>query len=270
MRLKVNKRKGLISGYKKLGPVQKFLFRATILGIILALIFFVYQNYTSIDKYDIQNAQSDREQKHDEQLKKIEELKDVLRKELKDLARLDKPLKSPVIIRNAKELNEAFPEGTILVWAKVDSAKYNLDKYLYECINYFDQTVFKLYISNDKIINFEIYDNRNKKYSLNYTPPIDFTEYSIIAVTWQSNQEIKLYYNGRCVSTQKIDNAEFSVLVKDFYIGSGYSKQFMLNGEIKELRLLKDALPDKEIKTIFNNLFNSKKLFKIGTPEKLN
>ncbi len=61
-------RKGLIAGYKKLGPTGRFLFFCAIIGIILAVVFFIIQQKTGATKEGQIAAKSDIDSKHKEEM----------------------------------------------------------------------------------------------------------------------------------------------------------------------------------------------------------
>lgn len=232
-----DKIKRLIAGYRKAVAKRKF----SIIAIISLLLgfYFLYSELSSTTKEDLDEIK---------EILLFDDYRDL------DLKKNNTPLRSPSFIRNSKEVNEIFDTGSILVWFKIDSLSNKKEKCLHECVNYYNETAFKLYISNNSILNFEIFDNHNRKYSLSYISSETFTKFTVVDVTWASKKELKLYFNGKCVSTQKVNDATFSNPVRDFYIGSGYSKGSLLNGVIKEIRLSKKVFSKEWIQTTYNNL----------------
>lgn len=65
----MDKRKGLIAGYKKLGPTGRFLFWCAIIAIVLTAIIFIIQQKTGATKEGQIAAQRDRDSKHKEEMK---------------------------------------------------------------------------------------------------------------------------------------------------------------------------------------------------------
>jgi len=61
-------RKGLVAGYKKLGPTGRFLFWCAIIAIVLAVVFFIIQQKTGATKEGQIVAQLDRDSKHKEEM----------------------------------------------------------------------------------------------------------------------------------------------------------------------------------------------------------
>lgn len=70
----MDKRKGLVGGYRKLGPVACFLFWCTIGAIILAVLFFMIQQETGATKEGQIAAQLDRDSKHNEEIGQLEDI----------------------------------------------------------------------------------------------------------------------------------------------------------------------------------------------------
>ncbi len=75
-------RKGLIAGYKKLGPTGRFLFWCAIIAIVLAVAFFIIQQKTGATKEGQVAAQQDRDMKH--------------RKEMMALSSIDSKLENKI------------------------------------------------------------------------------------------------------------------------------------------------------------------------------
>lgn len=70
----MDKRKGLIAAYRRLGPFNRFLFWLVIIGIILTVLIFVIQQMTGATKEVQETAQLDRNVKHKEQTRQISEI----------------------------------------------------------------------------------------------------------------------------------------------------------------------------------------------------
>ncbi len=67
----MDKRRGLIAAYRKLGPFNKFLFWLVIASIIFTLLFFVIQQKIGATREGQEAAQLDRGVKHEEQTKQM-------------------------------------------------------------------------------------------------------------------------------------------------------------------------------------------------------
>jgi hypothetical protein len=61
-------RKGLVAGYKKLGPTGRFLFWCAIIAIVLAVVFFIIQQKTGATKEGQVAEQQDRDMKHEKEM----------------------------------------------------------------------------------------------------------------------------------------------------------------------------------------------------------
>lgn len=70
----MDKRKGLIAGYKKLGPIGRFLFWCAIVGLILSVLFFMVQQKTGATKKEQIAAQIDRDSKHKEEIEELQKI----------------------------------------------------------------------------------------------------------------------------------------------------------------------------------------------------
>jgi hypothetical protein len=67
-----DKRKGIIAGFKKLGPIGKFAIVLTVVGIILAILFFIYQLATGASKSNQSIMLKLNQSHHDEVIGKFE------------------------------------------------------------------------------------------------------------------------------------------------------------------------------------------------------
>ena len=76
--MKGDKRKGLLSGYKKAGPTLRFTIIVAALSLILSGIYFLVQLSTSATKEGQDQAQVDRDIKHKEQLESIDQVKSII------------------------------------------------------------------------------------------------------------------------------------------------------------------------------------------------
>lgn len=80
--IKRDKRKGFRAGYKRLGPIGRFLVMFTIIAfvvsVIIAFIIFAIQNKYGASKTLQKQAQEDKEEKHQENKKELEEIKATL------------------------------------------------------------------------------------------------------------------------------------------------------------------------------------------------
>lgn len=64
----MDKRKGLISGYKRFGPTGRFLFWIAVIGLVAAIVFFIIQQETGATKEGQIAAQLDSDLKHKEEM----------------------------------------------------------------------------------------------------------------------------------------------------------------------------------------------------------
>ena len=80
--MKGDKRKGLLSGYKKAGPTLRFTIIVAALSLIFGGIYFLVQLWTGATKDAQDQAQVDRDIKHKEQLAGMEDVKDIIRDSL--------------------------------------------------------------------------------------------------------------------------------------------------------------------------------------------
>ena len=74
----MDRRKGIRPGYKRLGPTARFVLQLTAVGLLLMIIFFVYQCATTATKKDQIAAQRDRETKHAQEMRALSEVKAIL------------------------------------------------------------------------------------------------------------------------------------------------------------------------------------------------
>jgi hypothetical protein len=259
MNMKHDKRKGFLAGYRKAGPTLKFVIWLAIIAVILAICFFVVQFCTS--KSDFHDAAENREENFTSISKRFDNIDKKLTKR-EDLIKYRTPIKSPAYLKSDKELNEIFNTGTVFMWFKINSSNDKKDRYLFDFVNYYDKSAFRLYIVNNVTLMFDIFDNHNRKYSLSYTSSKAFTKFTAVHVTWASKNEIKLYLNGNSVSTQQVVDAVFSGPVRDFYIGTD------LNGIIGEIRLSNIVRSEGWIKATYHNLSDPGSFVYPGTPER--
>lgn len=75
------KNKGVIFGYKKLGPVNRFIFKLSIFATILTIAFFIITFLSSASKKGQDAAQNDRDKKHKEEMQYNKDIKKYLQKE---------------------------------------------------------------------------------------------------------------------------------------------------------------------------------------------
>ncbi|MDP2911259.1 MAG: hypothetical protein Q8N76_02875 [Candidatus Omnitrophota bacterium] len=70
----MDKRKGLIAGYKKFGPTARLLFWCAVIGLVLTIVFFIIQQKTGATKEGQIAAQLDRNLKHKEGMGQLDSI----------------------------------------------------------------------------------------------------------------------------------------------------------------------------------------------------